>query len=111
MNVHVKRIPMYLALAALALSSATATVYAVTAIATPAAFSDAMINAAQELFRENIAQANNVAYRDGLYEGKLAATRGAGPTPSVGRWSATEDRASFAAGYRQALTEKLAANQ
>ena len=45
--------------------------------------------------------ANNAAYRDGLQSGKLAAERGNKPQVPTGRWTRTEDRASFAAGYDQ----------
>jgi hypothetical protein len=41
------------------------------------------------------------AFRDGLYQGELAAERGEEPHISDGRWSNQADRASFTAGYRQ----------
>jgi hypothetical protein len=110
MNTHVKQIPMYLAVGALALSSATATVYAISAIAAPGSADD-MIRAAEELFRENIEQANNVAYRDGLFQGKLAAKRGIKTVPAIGRWNAEVDRASFSEGYHQATSESLAVSR
>ncbi|HEY0703566.1 MAG TPA: hypothetical protein VGD60_12440 [Candidatus Acidoferrales bacterium] len=110
MNVHIKQIPMYLAIGALALSSATATVYAVSAITTPGSGDDT-IHAAEELFREKIEPANNVAYRDGLYQGKLAGARGSVSVPAIGRWNAPVDRASFREGYRQAIGESPVANR
>jgi hypothetical protein len=110
MNIHGKQIPMYLAIGALALSSATATVYAVSAIAAPGSADD-MIHGAEELFRENIEQANNVAYRDGLYQGKLATQRGTKSAPAIGRWNAEVDRASFSEGYHQATSESLAVSR
>ena len=52
--------------------------------------------------------ANNAAYRDGLQLGKLAAGRGNKPPAPMGRWTRTEDRASFAAGYDQGYNAALA---
>jgi hypothetical protein len=46
-------------------------------------------------------RANNGAFRDGLYLGKLTAKSGDQYRVAVGRWSQVEDRASFAAGYDQ----------
>jgi hypothetical protein len=46
-------------------------------------------------------QASNGAFRDGLYLGKLAAEGGDQYRIAVGRWSRTDDRASFASGYDQ----------
>jgi hypothetical protein len=109
-DISMKRIPMYLAIGALALSSATATVYAVSAI-TISAQDEAMIRAAEIVFRENSEQGNNVAFRDGLYEGKLAAKRGVNAVPAIGRWNLEADRVSFTEGYRQAVSESLAANR
>jgi len=45
---------------------------------------------------------NDAAYRDGLYQGRLAAERG-DTVPSVGRWSAAEKREHFGIGYREGL--------
>jgi hypothetical protein len=47
----------------------------------------------------------SVAYRDGLYVGKLAAQRGEQRLAPVGRWSAQGDRDAFLAGYQQANAE------
>jgi hypothetical protein len=110
MNACAKQIPMYLAIGALALSSATATVYAVTAIASPVLDEDS-IRAAEIFFREDITQANNVAFRDGLYEGKLAAKRGLNPAPAIGRWYIDADRSSFIEGFHQAYNETVAGNR
>jgi hypothetical protein len=44
--------------------------------------------------------AEDGAFRDGLYLGKLAAQSRRVQSPAIGRWSSDEDRASFAAGYR-----------
>ena len=41
----------------------------------------------------------NAAYRDGLFLGRLDANQGRAAHVCVGRWSATVDRNSFAAGY------------
>ena len=43
----------------------------------------------------------DAAYRDGLFQGRLAAERGAAGRPSVGRWSGDEERAHFTRGYQQ----------
>jgi hypothetical protein len=43
----------------------------------------------------------NAAFRDGLYQGKLAADEGRQFHIATARWSKSQDRASFAAGYRQ----------
>jgi hypothetical protein len=44
--------------------------------------------------------AEDGAFRDGLYLGKLAARSHRVQRPAIGRWSSDQDRASFAAGYR-----------
>jgi hypothetical protein len=41
----------------------------------------------------------NAAFRDGLYLGKLDAAQNNDRHIAVGRWSTTEDRASFSEGY------------
>lgn len=48
------------------------------------------------------------AYRDGLYMGRLAAQSGRPLRPVTGRWSTSQDRASFAAGYTRGHNEALA---
>ena len=50
--------------------------------------------------------ANDVAFRDGLYLGRLAHTANRQTRPPIGRWSTEKDRASFAAGYRQGFGEE-----
>ena len=54
----------------------------------------------------NAQAANDAAYRDGLYVGKLAHAANREMRPPVGRWSTEKDRASFAAGYRQGFGEQ-----
>jgi hypothetical protein len=44
--------------------------------------------------------AEDGAFRDGLYLGKLAAQSQRVQRPAIGRWSGDQDRVSFAAGYR-----------
>jgi hypothetical protein len=44
--------------------------------------------------------ASNGAFRDGLYQGKLDAQRGAEPHIRSTRWSAEPDRMAFASGYK-----------
>jgi hypothetical protein len=51
------------------------------------------------------------AFRDGLYLGKLAAESGQPLSPSVGRWSTDQDRATFSEGYRRGYNESLAHTQ
>jgi hypothetical protein len=45
------------------------------------------------------------AFRDGLYLGKLAARNRLVSRPAIGRWSAPQDRAMFAAGYARGYSE------
>ena len=45
--------------------------------------------------------AGNAAFRDGLFLGKHAGENRSEYRAAVGRWSKTEDRTSFAAGYDQ----------
>ena len=45
--------------------------------------------------------ANDAAFRDGLYVGKLARSASRPMRPPVGRWSTEKDRASFLRGYQQ----------
>ena len=54
----------------------------------------------------DVRQATNAAYRDGLFQGELAAARGAKPIPSVGRWADEKDRSSFAAGYKEGYEQQ-----
>jgi hypothetical protein len=55
-----------------------------------------------------VAQNNDGAFRDGFFLGRIAAEAGAAPYIAVGRWSTTEDRAPFTAGYQQGYKEALA---
>jgi hypothetical protein len=52
--------------------------------------------------------ANNAAFRDGLYLGRLAAERGSGTHMASGRWAKEADRDSFKAGFRQGYNQALA---
>jgi hypothetical protein len=45
--------------------------------------------------------ATDGAYRDGLFLGGRAAKTGSTSHPSIGRWSAQQDRNAFLAGYAQ----------
>jgi len=49
--------------------------------------------------------ANDAAYRDGLYVGRLAHAAHRQTAAPIGRWSAEKDRASFAAGFKQGFSE------
>jgi hypothetical protein len=53
-------------------------------------------------------QQTDAAFRDGFYLGRLDAEDGRKVRPSVGRWSAPKDRASFLAGYQQGYEETRA---
>lgn len=44
--------------------------------------------------------AEDGAFRDGLYLGRLAAQSHRAQRPAIGRWSNDQDRTSFSAGYR-----------
>lgn len=50
--------------------------------------------------------ANDAAFRDGLYVGKLAREANRQTRPPIARWSTEKDRAAFAAGYRQGFGEE-----
>jgi hypothetical protein len=52
----------------------------------------------------------NAAFRDGAFQGKLAAERGDIPHLSVARWSTNADRALFASGYEEAYVNTLSQN-
>ncbi len=53
--------------------------------------------------------AEDGAFRDGLYLGKLAAQGRRAQRPAIGRWSSDRDRERFVAGYRLGYEEnKLA---
>jgi len=53
-------------------------------------------------------QANNAAYRDGLFLGSFAARRGDDFHSAAGRWARDEDRDAFTAGYRDGYNAVLA---
>jgi hypothetical protein len=57
---------------------------------------------------KDVSKTTNGAFRDGLYQGELAATRGSEPHIATGRWAADQDRASFTEGYQQGYAESLA---
>jgi hypothetical protein len=84
-------IPIFIA-AIMTLVAVTATVDAVTT---------------RQVKTENSAPANGAAFRDGLFQGKLAVQHGAAKNPATGRWNSEADRASFAAGYQQGFDEPL----
>jgi len=46
---------------------------------------------------------HDAPYRDGLFQGRLAALRGGENRPSVGRWSSDEARDHFVLGYEEAF--------
>ena len=57
--------------------------------------------------------ATDAAFRDGLYQGKLAAESGRESRPNIGygRWHDDEDLSSFVAGYQQGYGQARAAKQ
>jgi len=59
--------------------------------------------------RQNVDRqlANDAAFRDGIYLGKLARAANRRTRPPIGRWNTEKDRSSFAAGYRQGFGEEL----
>ena len=54
----------------------------------------------------NVEMANDGAYRDGLYLGRLSREAKQPMHPAVGRWSTAKDRNSFEKGYRQGFGDK-----
>ncbi|MGA7919015.1 MAG: hypothetical protein WCA38_05035 [Candidatus Acidiferrales bacterium] len=56
--------------------------------------------------RGNFNMERNAAFRDGLFQGKLAASHVEEEHWSVGRWNAPADRAAFVAGYRQGYSQQ-----
>ena len=57
---------------------------------------------------DNVAQATNGAFRDGLYLGRLTAERGIAPRVARGRWATAKDQASFTVGYERGYKQVLA---
>ena len=53
----------------------------------------------------NAGQISSAAFRDGAFVAKLDAQNGRKPHLMSGRWSASDDRASFIVGYEQAYEE------
>jgi hypothetical protein len=47
------------------------------------------------------AKSTDAAFRDGLYQARLDIEEGRKSHPAIGRWSSTEARASFLAGYQR----------
>jgi hypothetical protein len=52
-----------------------------------------------------VQKANDAAFRDGLYLGRLAHAANRQMRAPIGRWSTEKDRASFAAGFQQGISE------
>src|SRR5438067_2070940 len=50
-------------------------------------------------------QVPDAAFRDGIFQGRLAAEQGRSPHLSAGRWSRDSDRQSFVAGYQLGYAE------
>jgi hypothetical protein len=51
--------------------------------------------------------ANDAAFRDGAYLGRLAAEAGEAPRVALGRWGSADDRHSFASGYEEGYAKRL----
>ncbi len=84
-------VPIFIA-AAITLIAATATVNAITTRAIKA---------------ENASQLRDAAFRDGLFQGKLAVQRGAARNPITSRWNVAADRDAFAVGYERGFDEPV----
>jgi hypothetical protein len=52
-------------------------------------------------------QETDGAYRDGFFWGELDARQGRTLRPSIARWNADKDRASFKTGYEKGFREAL----
>lgn len=63
-----------------------------------------------EEHHNNIEQATEGAFRDGLYLGRLSARNGQRFYLCSGRWPRQNDRERFAAGYRQGYHDFLASH-
>jgi hypothetical protein len=63
------------------------------------------VDAVGAITRNTADGASNAAFRDGLYQAKLALQRGSSAHVATGRWRSGEDRASFAAGYQQGYAQ------
>jgi hypothetical protein len=63
---------------------------------------------AKQVSTVDAAQETDAAFRDGFYLGRLDAADGRKVRPSIGRWSAPKDRASFLAGYQRGYEETRA---
>src|ERR1700730_19177649 len=50
--------------------------------------------------------AGDVAFRDGMFHGRLQAQRGETPHLSAGRWSRDSDRQLFVAGYQEGYMQE-----
>lgn len=62
------------------------------------------------IIRKSLETANNAAFRDGLFLGRLDAARGRKPHLTSGRWAADSDRRSFVAAYLQGYREARSAD-
>jgi hypothetical protein len=76
-------------------------------LGTTALFSNSRRSGTQTL-NADAQLANDGAFRDGLYLGRLAAQSGRHRHPLIGRWSNERDRASFAVGYERGYSDLLA---
>jgi hypothetical protein len=83
----------------------------VVVIATPAFAGRAILRSGAprpaEVVSSDLMQTTDGAYRDGVFQGKLAAARGANPIPNLARWGSEKDRASFVTGYHEGYREQL----
>lgn len=65
---------------------------------------------APRLSISNTDNATSGPFRDGSYQAKLDVENGRKPHLSSARWSTSEDRASYSAGYQQAYAQFRLAN-
>lgn len=62
-------------------------------------------NQPRKLKSADASRETDAAYRDGLYLGRLDGQEGRKVRPSVARWNANQDRASFLFGYQEGYRE------
>jgi hypothetical protein len=61
----------------------------------------------REVRAENSVLVNSAAFRDGLFQGKLAVQRGAAKNQATSRWNTEANRAAYATGYERGYDEPV----
>jgi hypothetical protein len=77
------------------------------ALAIAMAFGSALGLSQVDQTTDSRSDAGNAAFRDGRYQGLLAAQQGKTPHVAAGRWNTDQDQASFARGYHSGYSETL----